>query len=399
MPIPQTDLAEFIAKYARPYDPATDTYRRPPFAAPAKARMRAIDDIHSYHTRVPPQGIEPYIKHYTEPNDIVLDPFCGSGTTGMAALRLGRRVILNDLAPAAVHIARNYCIPVDATALKHVFEHIMSAVQDEFSWLYETTCERCGRQAEIQYTIWSDVFECGRCVTELILWDLAVDEEAKEIRDRFDCPNCQKNWSKAELQRLRAIPVVTNYECSRCNPKRGEHRTTEAELVRLREIAAARIPYWYPRVTFDQSFEMWRRVHSDLGVTDSSKFFTPRNLLAFARLWHEANEAEQEIGEKLRFTLTGSVPSLTVMTMYMPDRSGRGNRKGTLYIPSLSIEQNVGQVVKRRFRRILKYVEQFHGGDVFVRTGSAGSLPEIPTSSIDYVFTDPPFGSKSNTRE
>lgn len=30
---------------------------------------------------------------FTEPNDLVLDPFCGSGTTGVACLRLGRRFI------------------------------------------------------------------------------------------------------------------------------------------------------------------------------------------------------------------------------------------------------------------------------------------------------------------
>lgn len=33
------------------------------------------------------------IEDFTEPDDIVLDPFCGSGTTGIAALRCGRRFI------------------------------------------------------------------------------------------------------------------------------------------------------------------------------------------------------------------------------------------------------------------------------------------------------------------
>lgn len=388
------DLADFIAQYATPYVPATDTYRRPPFASLTKARISGLDDVHSYHTRVPPQGIEPYIKHYTDLGDLVLDPFCGSGTTGVAALRLVRRVILNDLAPAATHISRNYCTAVLPTALQREFQSLLQASSEELDWLYKTECDRCGEPAEIQYTIWSDVFECGRCGAELTLWDLAVDEEAQVIHDKFNCPNCEKNWSKSELRRLRAVPVITNYECATCSPKRSEHRTTHKEIDRINEIASAGIPYWYPKTEFNQDFEMWRRVHADLKITDSSKFFTPRNLRAFARLWQGAELIEdQAVRDRIRFTLTGSVPSLTIMTMYMPDRSGRGNRKGTLYVPSLSIEQNVKRVVLRRFRRVLNYAEQFRGGDVSVRTGTATKLQEIPDSTIDYVFTDPPFGS------
>ncbi|RLC91204.1 MAG: hypothetical protein DRI79_03475 [Chloroflexi bacterium] len=80
-----------------------------------------IYNAHSYHTKVPPQGIAPCILHYTDPGDLILDPFCGSGMTGVAALmcahppaealhlvhdaRLGPRyAILNDLSPAATHI-------------------------------------------------------------------------------------------------------------------------------------------------------------------------------------------------------------------------------------------------------------------------------------------------------
>lgn len=33
------------------------------------------------------------VEQFTDPDDIVLDPFCGSGTTGVACLRLGRRFI------------------------------------------------------------------------------------------------------------------------------------------------------------------------------------------------------------------------------------------------------------------------------------------------------------------
>lgn len=44
----------------------------------------------------PVRVFEHLILMVTEPNDIVLDPMCGSGTTGEACLRLGRRAVLCD---------------------------------------------------------------------------------------------------------------------------------------------------------------------------------------------------------------------------------------------------------------------------------------------------------------
>jgi len=46
------------------------------------------------------------IRLITEPGDIVLDPFGGSGTTGVAALAEGRRVILVERDPAFAAICR-----------------------------------------------------------------------------------------------------------------------------------------------------------------------------------------------------------------------------------------------------------------------------------------------------
>jgi hypothetical protein len=53
--------------------------------------------------------------------------------------RVGARyAILNDLSPAACHIAYNYTTPVDVEALRREFERIKAAVKDEFDWLYGT---------------------------------------------------------------------------------------------------------------------------------------------------------------------------------------------------------------------------------------------------------------------
>jgi len=151
-------LREFLAEHVRSYDPETDDYDRPPFAADIKeGKNSPIYNAHSYHTKVPPRSIIPYILHYTQPGDLVLDPFCGSGMTGVAVqmcanppvdileqfpelkARVGPRAcILNDLSPAACHIAYNYNTPVDVAALKREFERIKAAVKNEFDWLYGT---------------------------------------------------------------------------------------------------------------------------------------------------------------------------------------------------------------------------------------------------------------------
>jgi len=82
----QGSLEEFLKRHVKPYDPASDDYDRPPFAADIKeGKNDPIYNAHSYHTKVPPRSIIPYILHYTKPGDLVLDLFCGSGMTGVAA--------------------------------------------------------------------------------------------------------------------------------------------------------------------------------------------------------------------------------------------------------------------------------------------------------------------------
>jgi len=389
----QMDIVEFIQRYSKPYNPATDNYRRPPFASPIKAgKATAIYNAHTYHTKVPPQGIEPYIAHYTNPGDLVLDPFCGSGMTGVAALQQGRRVILNDLSPAAIHIAYNYCTPVDITALRQEFERIKEAVRDEFDWLYGTTCDRCGGLATIQYTVWSDVFECDRCGAEMTLWDLAFDKSSNSVSEEFQCPSCRKTHRKRGLRWLRSDAVLINYECPQCKPARSTHVPTLQDRQHINEINTLPIPYWYPTTPFnEQDWEMWRGSHREYGISSVDKFYTKRNLWAYSRLWQEANaRKDQRIRAEIKFILTSVSNYINKKQGY---GTGGGGVSGTLYIPSFVMEKNVEEVVFRKFHKLLLSQFQMNYGPVFVRIGSSSDLNTIPGSSVDYIFTDPPFGS------
>ena len=48
---------------------------------------------HHHETQKPLPLMLELVELFTDPGDVVLDPFCGSGTTGVACLRLGRRFI------------------------------------------------------------------------------------------------------------------------------------------------------------------------------------------------------------------------------------------------------------------------------------------------------------------
>ena len=51
----------------------------------SEGKNNPIYNAHSYHTKVPHPAIMRYILHYTQPGDIILDAFAGTGMSGVAA--------------------------------------------------------------------------------------------------------------------------------------------------------------------------------------------------------------------------------------------------------------------------------------------------------------------------
>lgn len=65
----------------------------------------------------PPDLIKPCILAGSRPGDTVLDPFGGSGTTGMVALELGRQALHIDLNPDYIKLAEKRCHVTPGLAL------------------------------------------------------------------------------------------------------------------------------------------------------------------------------------------------------------------------------------------------------------------------------------------
>ena len=523
-------LEAFVAENVHPYDPEVDDYERPAFAVDIReGKSDPVYNAHSYHTKVPPRSIVPYILHYTQPGDVVLDPFCGSGMTGVAAQmcaqppadilasfsdlkdRVGpRECILNDLSPAACHIAYNYNTPVHVEALKREFRCIKEAVNVEFNWLYETehyepavghhdpansdvasrlknppknafmstllgneerTWELIPRSevelrlgypvadlppdetwgdintsevaewicipAQIQYTIWSDVYRCEGFVTieestgkistrgknagkpilskkrvargcgKLFdLWSVARNHETGEVADNFPCPSCGARWTKLQLKRVDAIPVETNYLTARLHagkkgPKlarhRGHRQSSTFDLTRISEIDKAAFPYWVPDNEMDPAGPQYRRSALNVrGIRKVVDFWTVRNRRAFAALWHHTSSIQDDrLKRAVQFLLTSFVARVSRKSEFR-ESGGAGNTHN-LTISSITREDNLLKAWAAKEKDILGFYDHssgvFQTGNAFVRLGSATTLKGIPDSSVDYVFTDPPFGS------
>jgi len=74
---PNPYLRAFVEAHVqeRPYDPETDDYAVPAFNKPIETtKATAIYNMHTYWSKKPHDAIREYIKHYTRPGDLVLDP-------------------------------------------------------------------------------------------------------------------------------------------------------------------------------------------------------------------------------------------------------------------------------------------------------------------------------------
>ena len=341
---------------------------------------------HSYHTKVPPSAIIPFIEAFTDPGDLVSDPFCGSGMTGVAALDIGRDALLSDLSPAAVHIAKNYTTPCDLVTFTDALSFVEQTVKPTIDWLYTPI----GSGAEyIEYTVWSDVFSCDACGTQITYWNALH----KGLGKNLICPKCTVVLDKAKLTWIGEVPVKTYVK----NPSAAiaSHTPTTAELALIDEISSTAIPYWVPSLTFGPDREMWRSAHSAMGITDAAGFYTKRNLHALAALRHAIVEvAEGRVREALLFAFTACVNRASKRYQWNAKRP-TNVMTGTLYVSSLRYEWNVLSLFKRKAADVLRFYSTRAG----IRTraqvfqSSATDLQCIPDKSVDLVFMDPPFGS------
>lgn len=104
---------------------ATKTVQPINRAFPAEKAKAWHYKIHPYYTKQPSNVVGEYIRHFCPEGGLVVDPFCGSGVTGIEALTNRRRTVCLDLDPLAVFITRQTCLaPVDLNAFWDAYRQV-----------------------------------------------------------------------------------------------------------------------------------------------------------------------------------------------------------------------------------------------------------------------------------
>lgn len=401
----------------------------------SEGKNNPIYTAHTYHTKVPHPAIMRYILHYSQPGDIILDAFAGTGMTGVAAqicekpdLELKtkiesdwselfgckpiwglRKAICGDLSPYASVISYNYNSPTDIDVFEREAENLLNEVKRESSWLYETKHIDKGIGL-INYTVWSDVYSCKNCSNEIIFWDAALDSEHKTIKEEFLCPKCgtlnSKNLSdkawitqfdtclNKSIRIAKSVPVLIVYTY---RGKRYQKRPDIDDITLINGIIESQIPYWCPVYELPQGFNTDQPKKSH-GVNNVHLFYTKRNLWALSILHNKIKTSP--IPNKLLFILTGMINRSTQMNRihlnnYFFGGGGwnAGHLKGTLYISSLPIETSILEQISDKissFKKAISKLKTSYSNIQFVNSATSIMLND---NSIDYIFTDPPFGA------
>ena len=320
--------------------------------------------MHRYWSKKSPDVVTAYIEKYTEPGDIVLDPFCGSGIVPCEAVRLGRRAIAIDINPMATFITKMTLTPVNLSRLQWVFYDLKSKCEKAISELFFTSCYCCHKDALVEFV----------------------------IRDGD-------------------IPIQIGYKCT-CSDDRLFKDADKRDKNLDYSIKKEEIPFWYPnkvQLPFIQK-EKYKFVH---------ELFTRRNLIALSMIFNAIEEIdESKIREVMKFVFTAALDKCSRLK---PFSKPKGDSRPSLsegwvavrfYTPRMWQEVNPWHVFSRSFEQVYKgkresndklksviigsHFAELSRGDVnvIIITGTADTIlnERLPKNSVDYVLTDPPFG-------
>lgn len=263
-----------------------------------KQKAKRHFGVHGYFTKQSWDIVQTYIKNFTRPGDVVLDPFGGSGVTAIEAMMTNRCAINVDLNPMAIFLVESLVAPVSRIKLAEAFDSVEK---------------------------------------EYLRHEPRTDEEIHE--------------AIAKYPQVKPLPLPKGSDCK----------------------------------IVDQLF--------------SDKQKAQLSYLKYLIL----KQKNENIRKTLLLMFSGMVTRMNLTSHY----SGGGGVDTAAfryyryrYAPK-PVETNVIKFLELRFQKVMEakkemeyWINEQTINNLQIRKGSATDLNFIPSESIDYIYTDPPYGAK-----
>jgi len=337
-----------------------------------------IFNQHHYWTKQPLNAINYFINLHSNPNDTVLDPFCGTGMTGVSAILNNRKAILSDISPICNHISKGYTTILNFQPNEII--NILKIITKKIGELYKTKCLNCNTEVDILFSILGEQFldSSGiKTVDNNLFFDSIINEYSFKKK-------VGKNNSFSNFELVKIV-----YKCS-CTNKKTYKIPSEEDI----ELHNKRI--WNENnIPKDLFFGKEPKRNFKKGIKQVSDLYSHRNLSALSIIKDEINKIKnEEIKNYFLFCFTSILFNTSLMSRYRKYEN-TSIKMGTFYIPPMIKDNNVLKSFENKLLKNFKSNHSIYKNSTFnnvrIYNDSATNLNNLKDDSIDYIYTDPPY--------
>ena len=348
-----------------------------------------IFNQHSYWTKQPVDAVKYFLKKYSKKKDRVLDPFCGSGMTGIASSMLELKCILGDLSPACLHISEGYNTKFDCSDKD--IEQFLTKLKELIGDIYLTNCNDCGNTAKIKFEVLGEFFKDKS------------NNLYSDSKDYFLSIKNKRNFKSKlnglkktlEFDKHQVVQICYQCKCNKTKLYKDPDQSDQNLNIKLKKICKTN-----PDATF-LGKETKRNIKKK--ILKVYQLYSYKNLYALNLIKDQIDKIDNKKLKKfLLFNFSSILFNCSLMSRYR-GYENTSIKMGTYYVPPLIKDNNVLESFIRKVKKTLyankKIYKNISNNLVKVQTIDATRMNNIKTNSIDIIYTDPPYSDIINYSE
>ena len=302
------------------------------------------------------------ICEYSKPNDVVFDPFAGSGLTFFESIKAGRFPVVCDINPLTNFIIDVYSSSIDYSQLNNYFDKIVKAVYS--------------------LTVYKDNYLCK-------------------------CKKCNKETDIYNYLYEKDICTKVSYKCKHCGSTISE---TINHIPECKELE-----FWLPNYDISNFKTICKSAIEGFGGTDIKNIWPKNALQILSAIFYYISKTPEPYRKVLTFTFLQTVHLTTKMCASRSKKTNRPlstswGRPAYMYLKN-RLEQNPLIQFKRAFSGRNGIINAFKSRDTYLKPYKFSSYVsfsnmisgvslycdakniQLPEKSVDLIITDPPYGN------